>query len=60
MTDALHDMAREGHPVTPDVVATFSPYLREHIKRFREYIIDTEAFPPPLQPDKPFLSPEMG
>jgi TnpA family transposase len=60
MTDALHDMAREGHPVTPDVVATFSPYLREHIKRFGEYIIDTEALPPPLQPDKPFLTPEMG
>ena len=42
-----------------EVVATFSPYLWEHIKRFGEHIIDTEALPAPLQPDKPFLSPEM-
>ncbi|MCP4096109.1 MAG: Tn3 family transposase [Planctomycetaceae bacterium] len=57
MTDVLHKMAQEGHAVTTEVVATFSPYLREHIKRFGEYVIDLEAIPPPLQPDKPFLSP---
>jgi len=55
MTDVLHTMAQEGYPVTTDVVATFSPYLREHIKRFGEYVIDLETTPPPLQPDKPFL-----
>jgi TnpA family transposase len=55
MTDVLHAMALEGYTVTTEVVATFSPYLREHIKRFGEYVIDLEATPPPLQPDKPFL-----
>jgi TnpA family transposase len=60
MTDILHDMAREGYPVSAEAVATLSPYLREHIKRFGEYIIDTEMLPPPLNPDKPFLTPDVG
>lgn len=59
MTDVLHDMAQEGHNVSLDIVATFSPYLTEHIKRFGEYVIDLETIPPPLQPDKPFLPPEI-
>lgn len=58
MTDVLHDMAREGYDVTPNIVATSSPCLREHIKRFGEYVIDLETIPPSLQPDKPFLTPE--
>jgi TnpA family transposase len=57
MTDALHDIVQEGHVVTADMVATLSPYLTKHIKRFGEYVIDTEMIPPPLQPDKPFLTP---
>ena len=57
MTDVLHEMVQEGYEVTAEVVATFSPYIREHIKRFGEYVIDLETIPPPLQPDKPFLSP---
>ena len=55
MTDVLNGMIQEGYVVTADVAATFSPYLTEHIKRFGEYVLDTEAIPPPLQPDKPFL-----
>ena len=56
MTDILHDMAQDGYDVTTDIVATLSPYLREHIKRFGEYIIDLDTIPALLQPDKPFLS----
>jgi TnpA family transposase len=59
MTDVLSGMAQEGHSVTPAVVATFSPYLTEHIKRFGEYVIDLETIPPPLEPDKSFLTPEI-
>ncbi|MBK8989652.1 MAG: Tn3 family transposase [Chloroflexi bacterium] len=55
--DVLHEMVQEGYEVTTEIVATFSPYAREHIKRFGEYVIDLEMIPPPLQPDKPFLSP---
>jgi TnpA family transposase len=59
MTDVLHELSQEGYQVTKDAVATFSPYLTEHIKRFGEYFI-VETPPPPLQPDKPFLSPQMA
>jgi hypothetical protein len=55
MTEVLHAMVQEGHEVTLDVIVTFSPYLVEHIKRFGEYVIDTETIPPLLQPDKFFL-----
>ena len=58
MTDVLHGMTQEGYAVTTDVVATLSPYVREHIKRFGEYVIDLETLPPPLQPDKSFLTTE--
>ena len=37
----------------------FSPYLTEHIKRFGEYVIDTDSMPPSLQPDKPFLTKDV-
>ncbi len=56
MTNVLHEMAREGLNVTVEVVARFSPYVREHIKRFGEYFIDLETIPPPLQPDMEFLA----
>jgi TnpA family transposase len=57
ITDVLNGMVQEGHVVTAEVAATFSPYLTEHIKRFGEYVIDTEAIPSPLLPDKLFLTP---
>ncbi len=59
MTNALHELAQEGCYIDKDAVATFSPYLREHIKRFGEYFI-VDTVPAPLQPDKPFLSPQMA
>jgi hypothetical protein len=59
MTNVLHEMSQEGFAVTPEAVATFSPYMTEHIKRFGEYFIDTSSIPPPLQPDKPFLLEEL-
>ncbi len=59
MTNVLHEMSQEGFAVTPEVVATFSPYMTEHIKRFGEYFIDTSSIPPPLQPDKLFLLEEI-
>jgi hypothetical protein len=59
MTNVLHDLSREGFAVTSEGVATFSPYITEHIKRFGEYFIDTSSIPPPLQPDKLFLLEEI-
>ena len=35
-----------------------NPQVGEHIKRFGEYVIDLETIPPPLEPDKSFLTSE--
>ena len=56
MTDVLHQLAQEGFQITQAMVARLSPYLTEHIKRFGEYLLDMEAIPEPLQPDKEFLT----
>jgi hypothetical protein len=53
-------VAREGYHISPEAVATLNPYLREKIKRFGEYVIDTVAIAPQLNPDKPFLIPDIG
>src|SRR4051812_29286184 len=50
MSAALAAMAEAGEPVTPDLVAALSPYGREHIRRFGQYVLDMEDLPPPLDP----------
>ena len=50
MTEALSSMARDGHRVTPGLVACLSPYMREHIRRFGQYVLDMEEVPRPLNP----------
>jgi len=48
MTNALHDLQRDGVRITPELVARFSPYLTEHIKRFGHYLVDMNAPPVPF------------
>jgi TnpA family transposase len=50
MTGVLASMAKEGHRVTSDLVARLSPYTREHIRRFGQYVLDMDDLPGPLQP----------
>lgn len=50
MTAALTGMAKDGKPVTPGLVACLSPYLREHIRRFGQYVLDMDDLPGPLNP----------
>jgi hypothetical protein len=50
MTEALAAMAEDGHPVTPGLVACLSPYMREHIRRFGQYVLDMDVLPLPLNP----------
>src|SRR5580693_6620776 len=40
LTSVLSDMAADGHPVTPGLVAGLSPYTRSHILRFGQYALD--------------------
>jgi hypothetical protein len=50
MTEVLLSMAKDGHPATPSLVARLSPYTREHIRRFGQYVLDMDDLPKPLDP----------
>ena len=50
MTGVLSSMAAEGQRVTPGLVACLSPYIREHIRRFGQYVLDMNNLPGPLDP----------
>ncbi len=52
-TRILRELKDEGFPVTREDVATLSPYVTSHIKRFGDYIIDAEAVPDPIDPSLP-------
>ncbi len=39
LTEVLASMAKDGHPVTPALVACTSPYTREHIRRFGRFAL---------------------
>jgi hypothetical protein len=49
MTTALAAMDGDGHVVTPALVGCLSPYTREHIRRFGQYVLDMGDLPPPLR-----------
>jgi TnpA family transposase len=53
MTFALRQLIQEGHTVTREDLATLSPYLTRHIKRFGDYVIDLEQVPQPLEAELP-------
>ncbi len=58
LTEALSSMARDGLPVTPDLVACTSPYMREQIRRFGKFSLDMTEIPNPLNPQPlPFENP---
>jgi TnpA family transposase len=50
LTEVLSAMAKDGHPVTPALVACISPYIRDHIRRFGRFALDMAELPTPLNP----------
>ena len=36
----LNELQREGHELDPADVATLSPYLTRHIRRFGDFVLD--------------------
>jgi TnpA family transposase len=50
LTEVLTNLAAEGWPLTKELVGRLSPYMREHIRRFGQYILDMDDLPPPLAP----------
>jgi Tn3 transposase DDE domain len=51
-TEALASMAADGQPVTKSLVAYLSPYMREHIRRFGQYVLDMDDLPSPSTPSR--------
>ena len=50
LTNALNNMANESFKITPELVGTLSPYMRENILRFGKWSLDMEVLPEPLEP----------
>ncbi len=50
LTNILNDMANEGFKITPELVSSLSPYMRENILRFGKWSLDMNDMPEPLQP----------
>ena len=50
LSTVIAGMARDGHPVTPALVASLNPYGRRHILRFGQFALDMADLPPPLDP----------
>lgn len=49
MTEALHQMQRDGLAIDMAALATFSPYRVEHINRFGNYAVNNGRSPEPLE-----------
>lgn len=45
MSDIIHQLTQEGAQIREDDLASLSPYLTEHIKRFGDYHIDIQQTP---------------
>ncbi len=50
LTEVLANMDLEGHTITKELVGRLSPYMREHIRRFGQYLLDMAKQVPPLEP----------
>src|SRR5699024_5639181 len=48
ITTILRSLSQEGYDIKDTDIADLSPYLRRHIKRFGDYVIDLESPPEPL------------
>lgn len=48
LTDALNELASEGHRIDPEAVAALSPYITQHLVRFGLYHMDRARLPKPL------------
>ncbi len=48
LTDALNELASEGHCIDPEAVAALSPYMTQHLVRFGLYHMNRARRPKPL------------
>jgi TnpA family transposase len=45
MSNIIHQLTQEGVDIREDDIASLSPYMTEHIKRFGDYYIDVRRMP---------------
>jgi TnpA family transposase len=50
LSEVLSSMANAGHPVTAELAASTSPYMRKNLRRFGKYGLDMDDMPDPLVP----------
>ncbi|CAB3722588.1 Tn3 family transposase ISPa43 [Paraburkholderia phenoliruptrix] len=50
MSRKLKELQAKGHPVDAEVLKVLSPYRREHINWFGDYLLDLLRLVPPLDP----------
>jgi len=55
LSNTLRQMADDGFPVSKDLVSHLSPYVRRHIKRFGEYVLELDDAPALVSPDNDFI-----
>ncbi len=48
LTEVLNTLKAEGYPVTRELAERLSPYPRDHILRFGQFMVDMEEVPKPL------------
>jgi hypothetical protein len=52
MSQILAQMDHEVYTITPETLATLSPYMTKHLQRFGDFVIDLKTLP-----DLPNLDP---
>jgi len=52
ITQVLNDLDREQYVITPQTLATLSPYVTKHLQHFGDFLIDMDTLPylPSLEP----------
>ncbi|MEM8500192.1 MAG: hypothetical protein AAF542_19400 [Pseudomonadota bacterium] len=46
----MNEMAVQGWELSKELLGRLSPYVREHFRRFGQYLLDMDDLPPPLMP----------
>ncbi len=50
LTLVLNELAAQGWTLSKELLGRLSPYMREHLRRFGQYVLDMDDLPPPLKP----------
>ena len=49
ISKAVQILSSEGYPIRQQELASLSPYVTRHIKRYGDYVVDLQNIPQPLE-----------